>query len=67
MRAVVHIHQQLIRKGEPAVIIRTYKGSEHASHVRITGPIDLIQTAEPDSCGARVAIHCQRDQIEVVT
>jgi len=32
---IIHVHQQLIRKGEPAIIVRTYKGSEHFSKVEI--------------------------------
>ena len=66
MKAVVHVHQQKIRKGEDAIIIRTYRGSEHARHVRLSGPVELVQTVEPDSCGARVTIRCDRSQVEIV-
>lgn len=56
MKAVLHVHQQKIRKGEPALIVRTYKGSKHFSRVEIQGPCVLVHADEPDRCGARVWI-----------
>lgn len=56
MKAIVHVHQQRIRKGEPALIVRTYRGSQHFSRVEINSPAVLVHSPEPDSCGARVWI-----------
>ena len=56
MRAILHVHQQRIKKGLPALIVRTYKGSKHFSEIEINGPSKLIHSANPDSCGARVWI-----------
>lgn len=56
MRAIVHVHQQRIKKNLPSLIVRTYKGSQHFSRVEINGPSVLVHAAEPDRCGARVWI-----------
>lgn len=56
MKKIIHVHQQRIRKGEPAIIVRTYKGSKHYSQVEILGPSVMVHASEPDSCGARVWI-----------
>ena len=29
MKHIIHVHQQKVKKGEPAIIDRTYKGSTH--------------------------------------
>lgn len=58
MKAVLHVHQQEIKKGNPALICRTYKGSTHHRSIVINGPAQLIQSEVPDSCGARVWISC---------
>ena len=55
-KAVIHVHQQKIRKGEDAIIVRTWRGSTHHRHVTIDGPSEVVQTVEPDHCGARVTI-----------
>lgn len=56
MNKIIHVHQQKIKKGEPAVIVRTYKGSQHFTKVEIQGPSTMIHSPEPDRCGARVWI-----------
>jgi hypothetical protein len=67
VRAIVHVHQQKIRKGEPAIIVRTYKGSTHHSEIKINGPSRMVHSATPDSCGARVWIEVEdASTIEVV-
>jgi hypothetical protein len=38
MRKVIHVHQHKIKRGEPAIIVRTYKGSRHYTRVEINGP-----------------------------
>lgn len=56
MRKTIHVHQQKIKKNEPAIIVRTYKGSTHYREVQILGPATMIHSDEPDSCGARVVL-----------
>lgn len=56
MKAIVHVHQRKIKLGEPALIVRTRKGSKHYTNVEISGPSRLIQSSAPDHCGARVWI-----------
>jgi hypothetical protein len=63
MKKIIHVHQQLIRKGEPAIIVRTYKGSEHYSRVEILGPATMVHANEPDRCGARVWIETNSEVI----
>ena len=55
-KKIIHVHQQLIKKGEPAVIVRTYAGSSHYNEVEILGPSKMIHSDTPDRCGARVWI-----------
>lgn len=65
MKHTIHVHQQKIRKGEPAIIDRTYKGSTHHSRLDILCPecelvaATVIHSPTPDSCGARVWIEAQ--------
>ena len=56
MKHQVHIHQQRLRKGLPAIIHRTYKGSEY--HQAFTIPKDavVVQPEKPLACGARAWI-----------
>ncbi len=63
MRKTIHVHQQKIRKGEPAIIVRTYKGSEHFTKVEIQGPSTMIHSSEPDRCGARVWITTEAEVV----
>lgn len=56
MKKIIHVHQQLLKKGEPAIIVRTYKSSKHYTKVEIDGPSTIVHSAEPDRCGARVWI-----------
>lgn len=60
MRKIIHVHQNEIRKGDPiahpAIIVRTYKGSQHFNDVEICGISRIHHSADPDSCGARVWI-----------
>lgn len=65
MKKTIHVHQQLIRKDEPAIIVRTYKGSEHFSRVEILGPSVMVHSLTPDSCGARVWIETEAEVIGV--
>lgn len=63
MKSIIHVHQQLIRKGEPAIIVRTYKGSTHHSKVEILGPSTMVHSSEPDRCGARVWIETEAEVV----
>lgn len=65
-RAIIHVHQQLIKKGEPAVIVRRRGKSLHFSRVEILGPSIMVHSAIPDSCGARVWIETHADVIGTV-
>lgn len=67
MKAIVHIHQQKIKKGEPAIIVRTYKGVAHYSEILINGPMRLVQSDTPDRCGARVWIETDTEYITPVS
>lgn len=63
MKHVIHVHQQRIRKGLPAIIDRTYQGSKHTTRLEIICPCGcgetaatVVQSQTPDRCGARVWI-----------
>jgi hypothetical protein len=65
-KAVVHVHQQKIRKGEPSVIVRRRGKSHHFSRVEIAGPSVMIHSPVPDACGARVWIETHADVVGTV-
>jgi hypothetical protein len=56
MKHQVHIHQQRLRKGLPAIIHRTYKGSEYHQEFEIPKGAKVIQPEKQLSCGARAWI-----------
>lgn len=63
MKHVVHVHQQRMRRDEPAIIDRTYRGSTHHQRLEILCPCGcgqvaatVVQSRQPDRCGARVWI-----------
>lgn len=62
MKHVIHVHQQRIKRGLSAIIDRTYKGSTWHTWLGIQCPhcgelaAEIVQTPEPDSCGAKVSI-----------
>ena len=70
MKHVIHIHQQRIRKQEPAIIDRTYKGSTHSRRLEILCPCCqevaavVVQSDTPDRCGARVWIEATETKAE---
>ncbi len=54
MKHIVHIHQQKLRKGEPAIIHRTYKEITYHTSFEIPEGAKVVQTEDkPLSCGAR--------------
>ena len=63
MKAVLHVHQQKMRRDEPAIIVRTHKGSTHHRAVEIDGPARLVQSPTPDRCGARVWIETDTEHL----
>lgn len=62
-KAVIHVHQQKIKKGEPAVILRRRGKSRHFTRVEINGPSTMIHSSLPDRCGARVWIETHAEVI----
>jgi hypothetical protein len=63
MKHVVHVHQQNIRRGQAAIIDRTYRGSTHHERLEIICGCGceqvaavVVQSRQPDRCGARVWI-----------
>ena len=63
MKSIIHVHQQLLKKNEPAIIVRTYKGSTHYRRVEIKGPSEIVHSLQPDHCGARVWISTESEVI----
>jgi hypothetical protein len=65
MKHVIHVHQAKLRKGEPAIIDRTYRGSRHTTNLEILCPAcstvaaEVVQPEKPDRCGARVWIEAE--------
>ena len=66
MKHTIHVHQQKMRKGEPAIIDRTYIRSTHHSNLSIVCPhcdkkaAVVIQTTEQDACGAHITIQATK-------
>lgn len=65
MKSIIHVHQQKIKKGEPSIIVRTYKGSKHYRKITINGPSEMVHSPTPDRCGARVWIETQAEVVGV--
>ncbi len=65
MKHIIHVHQQRIRKGLPAIIDRTWRGSRHSVAVGVICPscgaiaARVVQSPTPDRCGARVWIEAE--------
>ena len=56
MKHQVHIHQQRLRKGLPAVMHRSFKGAEYHREFEIPQGAKVVQSDKPLSCGARAVI-----------
>ena len=72
MKAKVHINQHRIRSNaktgdrEPVITVKTYKGNEYATSVRINGPSEVVYSPDkPLSCGAKVWIEAEYDDLEL--
>jgi hypothetical protein len=65
MKTIIHVNRQKIAQNvkygrhDPAIIVRTYKGSQNAHDVEILGPARIVHAKKPLSCGARVWIETQ--------
>lgn len=71
MKAIIHVHQQRIKKGLDALICRTYKGSTHHRRIDLSCPdcgthvATLEQHEQPDRCGARVWIDVDTNSVSL--
>lgn len=72
MKARIHINMHIIRANakhgtdDPAISIKTYKSNRRAKEVAINGPSKVVYRPDkPLSCGARVWIECDDNDIEV--
>jgi hypothetical protein len=72
-KAVVHVNQHEIKKNNkdggdrPVITVKTYNTNEYASEVSINGPSKVIYSpSKPLSCGARVWIEADYDDIELI-
>lgn len=63
IKKVIHVHQGRMRKGLPALLVRTYRGSQYFRRVEVLGPTTLVHAEEPDRCGARVWIETEADLV----
>jgi len=68
MKTIVHVNQAILRANmkngtsKPALIVRTYKGSNNASAVEIHGPSSVIyRPHHPLSCGARAWVETEAE------
>lgn len=58
-KTIIHIHQARIRKGLPAIIVRTWKGVTYSREVEFGNGAKLLQPEKPLACGARVWIESE--------
>ena len=72
MKAIIHINQHKIRSNaktgdrEPVITVKTYKSNEYAKSVKISGPSRVVYSPDkPLSCGAKVWIETEYDDIEL--
>lgn len=67
MKHTIHVHQQKMRKGQPAVIDRTYIRSTHHRRLEIICPCGcdevaavVVQSKVQDACGAHIWIEATK-------
>jgi len=72
MKARIHVNMHIIRANakhgtdEPAITVKTYKDNRRAREVSIDGPSKVVYRPEqPLSCGARVWIECDNDDVKI--
>ena len=68
MRTIIHVNQHIIRANRkngvtnPALIVKTYKGSKNAENVQINGPSKVVYRAhQPLKCGAHAWIETEAE------
>jgi len=74
MKARVHVNQHNIRHNggnpddmRPVITVKTYKSNEYGDTVEINGPsVVLYSPDKPLSCGAKVWIECQYEDIHIL-
>ena len=71
MKAIIHVNRAIIAANnkngtdDPAIIVRTYKGSTNHKRVQINGPATFVQSMDkPLSCGAKVWVECDFSDVE---
>lgn len=72
MKAIVHVNRAVIAannktgRDDPAITVRTYKGTSRHKRVRINGPATFVQSMDkPLSCGAKVWVECDFKDVVV--
>jgi hypothetical protein len=72
MKTIIHINRFTIDRNrklgltDKPIIVRTYKGTQHADHVEILGPAKIVYSQTPLSgCGARVWIETE-GQVNII-
>jgi hypothetical protein len=56
MKIIIHVHQQRIRQGKAAIIVKSYKGSRYTRKYRFAPNAVIHQPVKPLACGAKVWI-----------
>jgi hypothetical protein len=61
----IHVHQQRLRAGEPALIVRIGGTSrtEYFEWVSVSGPSTVIQPATPLACGAKAWMETESEVV----
>lgn len=74
MKARIHVNQHNIRHNarsddrKDVLTVKTYKENRYCSEVVINGPSKVVYSpVKPLSCGARVWIECDAEDIELIT
>lgn len=64
----LHVHQQRLRSGQPALIVRTSRGSEsmYWTTVTVNGETRLVQPGGKLSCGARAWMETTDEVVAVL-
>ena len=72
MKAKIHVNMHIIRSNKknnennPPLTVKTYKQNRKASEVSISGPSKVVYSPErPLSCGARVWIECDSEDVQI--
>ena len=68
----IHVNQHVIKKNGKTgernhpITVKTYKSNEYATRVRINGPSEVVYSPDkPLSCGAKVWIEAEYDDLEL--